>query len=171
VSAADVLTLFRAAAGVPIFVAIGYGERTIALAIFVVAALTDALDGILARRNGSAEGHGVLFDPLADKVLVVLTLIALALAGSAPAGIVAIVVVREILVGVWRVQTYRYGSQMHALVSAKVKTACEMAALTLLIAPPTPLAGDVGAALLTTAALIGIVTLPTHVPHTRRRFT
>jgi hypothetical protein len=46
-----------------------------------------------------------------------------------------------------------------------------MAALTLLIAPTTPLPGDVGAALLTTAALIGIVTLPTYVPHPRRRFT
>jgi len=171
VSAADALTLFRAVAGVPIFVALGYGERTVALAIFVAAALSDALDGVLARRSGTAEGHGVLFDPLADKVLIVLTVIALALGGAAPVGIVAIVVLREIVVGVWRVQTHRNGSQMHAQVAAKVKTACEMAAVMLLIAPPTPLAGEVGAALLTTAALIGIVTLPTYVPHMRRRFT
>jgi CDP-diacylglycerol--glycerol-3-phosphate 3-phosphatidyltransferase len=171
VSAADALTAFRAVAGIPILVAIGYGERTLALAIFVVAALSDALDGVLARRGGTAEGHGVLFDPLADKALVLLTLIGLALAGSAPLGIVAIVILREALVGAARVLTYRNGSQTHASVPAKVKTACEMAALALLIGRPTALAGDVGAALLTAAALIGIVTMPLYFPHTGRRFT
>lgn len=170
-SAADALTLFRAVAGLPIFVAIGYGERTIALAIFTAAALSDALDGILARRGGTAEGRGVLFDPLADKALVIVTLVGLALAGSAPVGIVAIIVVREIAVGASRVLTYRSGSQMHASIPAKLKTACEMAALALLIARPTVLAGDIGTALLTAAALFGIVTLPAYVPHVRHRFT
>jgi CDP-diacylglycerol--glycerol-3-phosphate 3-phosphatidyltransferase len=171
VTAADALTLFRALAGVPIFVALGSGERTIALALFVAAALSDALDGVLARRGGTAEGHGVLFDPLADKALVLITLLGLALAGSAPVGIVAIVAAREFVVGASRVMSYRSGSQRHASVPAKLKTACEMAALALLIARPIGLAGDVGAALLTAAALIGIVTLPTYLPHTRRRFT
>jgi CDP-diacylglycerol--glycerol-3-phosphate 3-phosphatidyltransferase len=170
-SAADALTLFRAAAGIPIFVAIGYGERTIALAIFAVAALSDALDGVLARRAGTADGHGVLLDPLADKALVLFTLIALALAGSAPVGIVAIVVLREAFVGAARVLTYRNGSRVHASTPAKLKTACEMAALALLIAGPTALATDVGAALLTAAAMIGIVTLPMYMSHTRRRLT
>jgi CDP-diacylglycerol--glycerol-3-phosphate 3-phosphatidyltransferase len=171
VSAADALTAFRAVAGIPILVAIGYGERTIALAIFVAAALSDALDGVLARRGGTAEGHGVLFDPLADKALVLLTLIGLALAGSAPLGIAAIVMLREALVGVARILTYRSGSRTHASVPAKVKTACEMTALALLVSRPTALAADVGAAFLTAAALIGIVTLPMYVSHTRRRFT
>jgi CDP-diacylglycerol--glycerol-3-phosphate 3-phosphatidyltransferase len=170
-SAADALTLLRALSGAPIFIAIGYGESAIALAIFLAAALSDVLDGALARRSGTAEGHGVLFDPLADKALVLMTLLGLALAGSAPLGIVAIVTVREVLVGAWRVQMYRSGSQMHASVPAKVKTALEMAAIALLIARPTALASDVGAALLIGAALIGIVTLPSYVPHTRRRFT
>ena len=60
---------------------------------------------------------------------------------------------------------------MHASVPAKIKTACEMAAVVLLVARPSALAGDVGAALLSGAALIGIVTLPSYLPHTRRRFT
>lgn len=168
---ADALTLLRAVAGVPIFVAIGNGERTIALALFSAAALSDALDGVLARRGGTADGHGVLFDPLADKALVVLTLGGLALAGLAAPAIAAIVLVREAFVGVARALAYREGVRMHASTAAKLKTACEMAALWLLIARPTALATDIGEALLTAAALIGIVTLPMYVPHTRRRFT
>lgn len=170
-SAANALTLFRALAGIPIFIAIGYGEQTVALVLFGFAAISDALDGFLARRGKTADGLGMLLDPLADKALVLLTLIALALAGSAPLGVAAIVVVREVLVGAVRVLGYRNGLRTHAAPAGKVKTTCEMAALALLIARPTVLAADVGAVLLTVAALIGILTLPAYVPHTRRRFT
>ena len=170
-TAANALTLFRALAGIPILVAIGYGERTGALLLFTVAALSDALDGYLARRAGAAEGYGMLFDPLADKALVLLAVIALALTGSAPLGIAAIIVVREVFVGAVRVLGYRSGLRIHAGVLAKLKTACEMAALTLLIARPSDLVASVGAVLLTAAALIGILTLPAYLPHTRWRFT
>lgn len=168
---ANVLTLFRAVAGIPIFVALGYGERTLALVLFGLAAISDALDGVLARRGGTAEGHGMILDPLADKALVLLTLVALALVGSAPLGIAAIIVVREVCVAAARVLAYRKGLRTHAAVAAKVKTACEMAALALLIARPTTLVTDVGAVLLTAAAMIGILTLPAYLPHRRRRFT
>jgi CDP-diacylglycerol--glycerol-3-phosphate 3-phosphatidyltransferase len=171
VTTANALTLFRALAGIPIFIAIGYGDRTVALAIFAAAAVSDALDGILARRSGAAEGRGVLFDPLADKALVLCTLCGLALAGSAPLGIASIVVVREVAVGVARVFAYRDGARSHAAAVAKVKTASEMVALTLLLAGPSGVAVDLGAALLTAAALIGILTLPAYLPHARRRFT
>jgi len=171
VTAANALTLFRAVAGMPILVAIGYGERTGALLLFVVAAMTDALDGHLARRAGAAEGHGMLLDPLADKALVLLTVSALALAGSAPLGIAAIIVVRETFVGAVRIIGYRNGVRMHAGVAAKLKTGCEMAALVLLIARPSDLVAGFGAVLLTAAAMIGILTLPAYLPHTRWRFT
>jgi len=171
VTTANALTLFRAVAGLPIFIALGYGERTFALVLFVVAASSDALDGYLARRGGTAEGHGMILDPLADKALVLLTLIALALVGWAPLGVAAIIALREVFVGAVRVLTYRSGLRTHATVAAKVKTACELSALALLIARPTALAADVGAVLLTAAALVGILTLPAYVPHLRRRFT
>ena len=64
-----------------------------------LAALSDALDGYLARRGGTAEGRGIILDPLADKALVVPTLVGLALVGAAPPGIAAIIVVRELFVG------------------------------------------------------------------------
>jgi CDP-diacylglycerol--glycerol-3-phosphate 3-phosphatidyltransferase len=168
---ANGLTLFRAVAGIPIFVALEYGERTFAVVLFGLAAISDALDGYLARRGGTAEGRGMILDPLADKALVLPTLVGLALIGSAPLGIALIIVVRELFVAAVRVLLYRQGLRTHASGAAKTKTACEMAAIVLLIAPPSPLAGDVGAVLLTAAALIGILTLPGYLPHMRRRFT
>lgn len=168
---ANGLTLFRALAGVPIFIALGGAERTFALVLFGVAAITDALDGFAARRGGSSEGHGVILDPLADKALVVPTLIGLVLMGSAPFAVAAIIVVRELFVAAVRVLMYRQGVRTHASGAAKAKTAGEMASLALLIASPTALAADIGAALLTAAALVGILTLPAYLPHTRRRFT
>lgn len=168
---ANGLTLFRAAAGIPIFIALGYGERTFAVALFGLAAISDALDGYLARRGGTAEGRGMILDPLADKALVLPTLVGLALVGSAPLAIAAIIVVRELFVAAIRVLMYRQGLRTHASGAAKAKTACEMTAIVLLIAPPSALAADVGAALLTAAALIGVLTLPEYLPHVRRRFT
>lgn len=168
---ANGLTLFRAAAGIPIFIALGYGERTFAVALFGLAAISDALDGYLARRGGTAEGRGMILDPLADKALVLPTLVGLALVGSAPLAIAAIIVVRELFVAAIRVLMYRQGFRTHASGAAKAKTACEMTAIVLLIAPPSALAADVGAALLTAAALIGVLTLPAYLPHVRRRFT
>ena len=168
---ANTLTLFRAVAGVPIFIAIGEAERTFAFVLFTVAAASDALDGILARRGGTAEGHGMILDPLADKALVLPTLIGLALVGAAPVGIAAIIVIRELIVAGVRVVMYQHGLRTHASRAAKAKTACEMAAIVLLIAAPAGLAGAVGEVLLTAAALIGILTLPAYLPHVRRRFT
>jgi CDP-diacylglycerol--glycerol-3-phosphate 3-phosphatidyltransferase len=170
-TAANALTLFRAVAGVPILIALSYNERNIALVIFGVAATSDAVDGMLARRAGTAGGHGMLFDPLADKALVLLTLTGLALMGRAPLGVAAIIVAREAFVGVVRVLAYRAGLRAHAGTAAKLKTACEMAAILLLIARPTAMAAELGAALLTGAALIGILTLPAYLTHARRRFT
>jgi CDP-diacylglycerol--glycerol-3-phosphate 3-phosphatidyltransferase len=168
---ANGLTLFRAVAGIPILFLLGNGERTLALVLFGLAAMSDALDGYLARRGGTAEGRGMILDPLADKALVLPTLVALALIGSAPPGIAAIVVVREVFVAASRVLVYRQGLLTHASGPAKAKTACEMVALFLLIAAPSALALEVGAVLLTIAALIGILTLPAYLPHLRRRFT
>jgi CDP-diacylglycerol--glycerol-3-phosphate 3-phosphatidyltransferase len=168
---ANGLTLFRAVAGVPILIALAYGERTFAVVLFGLAAISDALDGYLARRGGTAEGRGMILDPLADKALVLPTLIGLALIGSAPPGIAAIIIVRELFVAAIRVLLYRQGLRTHASGAAKAKTACEMAALLFLVASPSALVAAVGAVLLTAAALIGILTLPAYLPHVRRRFT
>jgi len=139
--------------------------------VFAAAAASDALDGIFARRSGAADGHGTILDPLADKALVTLTLVAVVLVGRAPVLIAAIIVAREILTAAVRLVTYGTGVTTHAGAIAKAKTACEMTALSLLIAAPTIRAADIGALLLTAAAIMGVLTLPTYLPHLRRRFT
>src|SRR3990170_3906232 len=106
---ANGLTLSRAIAGIPVFFALAYGERTFALVLFSLAAVSDALDGYLARRGGTAEGRGMIFDPLADKALVLPTLVGLAIVGSAPFGIAAIILARELFVAAVRVLMYRQG--------------------------------------------------------------
>jgi CDP-diacylglycerol---glycerol-3-phosphate 3-phosphatidyltransferase len=75
------------------------GAGLIALALFVPTALSDQLDGWLARRRGQVTILGAFLDLTADKVLVAALLIALAQAGVAPAWIVIVIIVREFLVG------------------------------------------------------------------------
>ena len=81
-SAADLVAVLRAVAVVPIVWAIVADQRLIALGVFTVAAASDALDGVLARRSDSSGPRGALIDPLADKILVLGTLLALTATGS-----------------------------------------------------------------------------------------
>lgn len=66
--------------------------------VFVVAMATDQVDGWLARRRGTSSQLGTLLDPVADKVLILATLVMLIGEGVAPAWMVALIVTREILV-------------------------------------------------------------------------
>jgi len=167
----DGLATLRALAGLPIFIALGNDRRDLALGIFVAAALSDALDGWLARRTGTTTDHGAILDPLADKALVLSTLAGLTLVGAAPFALAAAITIREALVTGLRVVRYRAGEPMPATPAAKLKTALEMCAIAILIVmrPPGNEAA-VGVALLAAALAIGIVTVPMYVPRKRHRF-
>ncbi|MEP6694039.1 MAG: CDP-alcohol phosphatidyltransferase family protein [Chloroflexota bacterium] len=169
-SAANALTLFRAIAGIPIAIALTFDARGLAFAIFLVAALSDALDGWLARRSGTATDRGVLLDPLADKALVLLTLAALWLVGTVPTALVAVITAREMLVAALRVLRYRTGEHSLASTAAKLKTGLEMCAISVLILAPTVMR-PVGVALLGAALVISLVTLPTYFPRRSARYT
>ena len=69
-----------------------------ATAVFVAAMATDQIDGWLARRRGTTSPLGSLLDPVADKVLILAALVMLIGEGVAPAWMVALIIVREILV-------------------------------------------------------------------------
>ena len=101
VSLPDQLTVARVAA-VPIVVILFAWDfpnhAYWATAVFVVAMATDQIDGWLARRRGVSTPLGKLLDPVADKVLVLAALVMLIGEGVAPAWMVALIVVREILV-------------------------------------------------------------------------
>ena len=74
------------------------GEHGRALAIVAVAALTDAVDGTLARRFGTATPEGAYFDPIVDKVFLSAIFISLALIGSAPWWIVIEIFLRDVVI-------------------------------------------------------------------------
>ncbi len=75
--------------------------RWIATVIFVVASLTDFLDGQIARRNHLVTNFGKFADPLADKMLVMTAFIFLVELGNVPAWVIAIIVCRELLLRVY----------------------------------------------------------------------
>ena len=102
------LTLFRVVL-IPFFVAIlmtdlmGDKSRWIALVIFVVASLTDLLDGKIARKYNLVTTFGKFADPLADKLLVVSAMICLVELGDLAAWIAVIIVAREFIISGFRI--------------------------------------------------------------------
>ena len=109
-----------------------------AFIIFVAAALTDTVDGWVARRLGGVTAFGALADPLADKLLVVGTLASLALFGEIPWWIVAVIAGREAIVTALRVVAVRRaGVVVSATVWGKLKTVSQIVAIAAVILPLT----------------------------------
>ena len=105
----------------------------VAVAIFLIAASTDALDGYLARRRGQVTTLGQLLDPIADKLLVVSAFISLVELKFAPAWMVVVIVGREFLVSGMRSIAASRGLVIPASNWGKYKTASQVVAITLLI--------------------------------------
>lgn len=93
-----------------------------ATGIFVAAMATDQIDGWLARRRGTTSPLGKLLDPVADKVLILAALVMLIGEGVAPAWIVALIVVREILVSGLRLAAIERGVVLGARDLGRLKT-------------------------------------------------
>lgn len=109
-----------------------------AFAVFTVAALSDAVDGWVARRWGGATTWGKLADPAADKLLIVGTLALLALLGEVSWLVVVVVVVREVAVTVQRSGLARRGVVMPASIYGKAKTVSQVIAIMAYLAPAVP---------------------------------
>ena len=134
----NILTIVRICF-VPVFVVLmalnGVWEymKYISLGVFVLAALTDFLDGIIARRKGIVTRFGKLMDPLADKILIAAGFIMLTGLGIIPAWITVIVVVRDFLLNTLRMFGTEAGETIAAGVSGKIKTAFQMLTIVLAI--------------------------------------
>lgn len=105
------------------------GSSTAATIVFILAALTDLLDGILARRTGTVTALGKVIDPLADRTLIGGTVITLAVVGSLPAFGVAIVVARDIFLLIGYKALERRGVILHVSMLGKIYTAIFMFAI------------------------------------------
>ena len=126
----------------------------VAAAVFAVAAVTDGLDGYLARRYDAKTRTGQWLDPLADKVLVAAPVVTLAVAGGFPGWAAAIIIAREVGVSLLRIYLGMRRVAMPATQLAKVKTTFQLVAITLYILPlPAGAAGLRFAILLVALAL------------------
>ncbi len=109
-------------------------DKWIALGIFVIASLTDLLDGKIARKYNLVTNFGKFMDPLADKLLVCSALICLIELQKIPAYMVIIIIAREFIISGFRLVAADNGVGMAASYWGKFKTTFQMIAVCLLIA-------------------------------------
>lgn len=106
-------------------------EYIIAGVIFLIASLTDFLDGYLARKNNQVTDLGKMLDAIADKVLVNSALIILAYKGFIPVAIPVIIIFRDTVVDAIKMEAGNKGRVVAAIKSGKIKTACMMPGIVL----------------------------------------
>ena len=98
--------------------------------IFIIASLTDKLDGYIARSRNQITNFGKFLDPIADKILVIVAMLILVEAGRLPAWIPAIVAIREFIVSGYRlVAVEKSGKVIAASIWGKIKTCTQMLGL------------------------------------------
>ena len=132
-------------------------REAIALLIFLCAALTDMLDGYLARRRRQVTTVGKLLDPIADKLLVSAALISLVELDRVAAWMVVLIVSREFAVSALRNLALSQGVTISASDFGKAKMVAQVAAVSLLLlAPHSPLLEQAGYIALWLAILITV---------------
>ncbi len=125
---------------VPVFVFVllsncfGDSSRWVALAVFIIASLTDLLDGKIARKYNLITNFGKFMDPLADKMLVCSALICLVELGRIYSWMVIIIVVRDFVISGFRLVAAERGKVIAANGWGKFKTASQMVMICLLTA-------------------------------------
>ena len=116
--------------------AIASNQMEIAFAIFVIAGVSDAVDGFLAKNFNMASELGALLDPLADKALLVSIYVALGIWGAVPRWIVILVVSRDIMIVGAVIVSWLFGKPipMKPLMVSKLNTVAQVAFAALVLA-------------------------------------
>lgn len=134
------ITAFRIAI-VPVFVALLLLEpsqqsvmRWVALILFVLASATDGLDGAVARKRNQITNLGKILDPIADKALIGGALVTLCILEEIPIWITIVILVREILITVFRMTVIRK-RVIAASLLGKLKTILQSVAIGAVLAP------------------------------------
>ncbi len=140
---ASKITLVRVAF-IPLFMALMYlscGQpglfMWLSLAVFIIASLTDYIDGYIARKYKQVSDFGKFLDPLADKLLVISAMVMFCQWGIFPAWALMIVLTREFAVTGLRLIAVGKGKVIAAGWSGKVKTASTMIGLCVMMGFPT----------------------------------
>ncbi|MBI2982725.1 MAG: CDP-alcohol phosphatidyltransferase family protein [Chloroflexi bacterium] len=157
----NAISILRALASIPVVLLVAPGTALLALALFSAAALTDALDGALARKLRASSALGAFLDPLADKVLVLGTLGGLLARGAVDPLPVGLILVREIAVTGVRAIAATRGVTVGSNAFGKAKAGLQGAAVAghiVALAWPTLALGPAADALLWGAALMTVAT-------------
>ena len=126
---ANKITLVRVVL-IPIFLFLAYrGLRWPALIVFILASLSDLLDGYIARHYHQITNFGKFMDPLADKMLVLAAMCFFVEKGQMPGWVMALVLFREFAVSGLRLVAAEQNRVIAAAWSGKVKTTCTMVGL------------------------------------------
>lgn len=169
------ITLFRVFL-VPFFIVFMLWEGTsygkyIAAAIFIIAALTDAVDGHLARKNNLVTDFGKFMDPLADKLLVCSALICFVEVDSIPmpAWVVIIIIGREFIISGFRLIAADHNVVIAANMWGKVKTVVQMVmSVVLILAIEHPAFEVIEQVLIYLALGLTVISLVTYIWENRR---
>ena len=130
------LTLLRIIM-IPVFVVLLYLDfpfnNLVALAVFILASITDTLDGYIARKYNLITDFGKFMDPIADKLLVTAAMLVFVDWHMMPAWVVIVVVAREFIVSALRLVAANNGRVIAAGWSGKVKTASTMVCICIML--------------------------------------
>ncbi|MGI6096010.1 MAG: CDP-diacylglycerol--glycerol-3-phosphate 3-phosphatidyltransferase [Lachnospiraceae bacterium] len=141
----------------------GSASKWIALILFVVASLTDFLDGYLARRDHLVTNFGKFMDPLADKLLVCSALICFVQTGQLAAWIVIIIISREFIISGFRLIASDNGIVIAASYWGKFKTVSQMIMIILLIIDMSGIFDILEAAFVWIALILTVVSLADYI--------
>ena len=129
---ANKITIFRVFL-VPVFMLVLYSDvkysTYLAAGVFIIASLTDTLDGYIARSRNMITNFGKFIDPLADKVLVSAALISLVELGVVPGWVVVAIIAREFTITGFRVIAASEGITIAASPLGKIKTITQLIAI------------------------------------------
>mgnify|MGYP002977768139 CR=1 FL=1 len=157
-----------------IFMLTGWGgeaSKWISLAIFIVASLTDLLDGHIARKHNLVTNFGKFMDPLADKLLVCSAMICLVEMGRIPAWIVIVIISREFIISGFRLVASDNGIVIAASYWGKFKTVSQMALIIVLIMDLGGVWNVVGTVLTWVALLLTVVSLIDYIAKNKQVLT
>ena len=133
---ANKITLFRIAM-IPAFLILAYTDAGVwTVLVFLIASLSDTLDGYIARRYDQITAFGKFMDPLADKILVLSAMCFFVERGQMPGWAVAVVLFREFAVSGLRLIAVEQGRVIAAGWSGKVKTTVTMLGILLMLVFP-----------------------------------
>jgi cardiolipin synthase len=133
----NLLSIFRLFLTIFFITAIIYGRHDIALLLFIVQAISDVLDGFLARIMKAKTNLGAFLDPLADKVMLVSSYIVLSIYSIIPFWVTSIVIIRDIIIstGFFILYKLSYKGQPTPIILSKITTLSQMCTVVYVLWP------------------------------------